>query len=226
MATEPEAKAGPLPSGLAKRYVRYVVGFGIAVGVGLAPFLGKVAGLDTLISLFPENLRGSLIPFSAFLMGLVAVAIQFYSGETSSRSLLRKRFRASLIALLVGLAALVTLYSFLIVPYPILYGEKTTPIVISFSRTKACNCPAEDSDLRCIQKITPNEAKIEECWGSGPIRRSRLLLSLSYLLVTGGFGGLIGLLLLQEEARKKQKRRSRKTAAPSPPAPASPHRTS
>jgi hypothetical protein len=226
METDPEKQAGPLPSALARRYVRYVIGFGVAVGVGLAPFLGKIAGLDTLLSLFPESLRSSLIPFSSFLMGLIAVVIQFYSGEAIPRALLRKRFRASLIALLVGLLALITLYGQLIVPYPILGGEKTEPIVISFSRTSACRCQSSDSDVHCLQKITPKETKIEDCWGSGPLRLSRLLLRLSYLLVTGGFGGLIGLLLLQEDAKKKQKRRPRKVAAPKTPDPTPPHGTS
>lgn len=226
MAADTEQKTPPLPTALARRYVRYVVGFGVAVGVGLAPFLGKVPGLDTLLSLFPQELRYSLIPFSAFLMGIVAVAIQFYSGEASGRTLLRKRFRASLIALLIGLAALVILYSSLVVLYPILHGEKTLPIVISFSRTSTCGCPAAISNLSCLQKITPNPAKVEDCWGSGAIQRSRLLLSLSYLLVTGGFGGLIGLLLLQEEAKKKQQRRPRKAAAEKTPAPTPPQGTS
>lgn len=212
MTADAEKQAGPPPTALARRYVRYVVGFGVAVGVGLAPFLGMVPGLNALLSLFPEELRSSLIPFSAFLMGIVAVAIQFYSGETLPRALLRKRFRASLIALLIGLIALITLYTFLIVPYPILHGETTSPIVISFSRTSTCLCPRSMSDLRCLQEITPSRSKIEDCWGSGAIQRSRLLLSLCYLLVTGGFGGLIGLLLLQEEAKKKQQPRSRKAA--------------
>ncbi|MFL6237758.1 MAG: hypothetical protein ACJ76N_31870 [Thermoanaerobaculia bacterium] len=139
-------------------------------------------------------------------MGIIAVTIQFYSGETVPRALLRKRFKASLIVLLIGLVALITLYTFLVVPYTTLHGETTSPIVISFSRTSACLCPPSMSDLRCLQAITPNPAKVADCWGSGAIRRSRLLLSLSYLLVTGGFGGLIGLLLLQEEAQKKQRR--------------------
>jgi heme/copper-type cytochrome/quinol oxidase subunit 4 len=213
MATEAEKQAGPLPTAHARRFVRYVVGFGVAVGVGLAPFLGKIPGLDALISVFPEELRNSLIPFSAILMGIVALAIQFYSGETLPRAFLRKRFRASLIILLIGLATLITLYSFLIVSYPILHGEKRLPIVISFSRTQTCLCPASFSDLRCLQEITPSPVKIEDCWGSGAIQRSRLLLSFCYLLVTGGFGGLVGLLLLQEDAQKKQRRRPRKAAA-------------
>ena len=77
------------PTPLAQRYVRYVVGFGVAVGVGLAPFLGKVPGLDVLARLFPPDLKSTLIPFSAFLMGLIAVAIQYYSAESISRPVLR-----------------------------------------------------------------------------------------------------------------------------------------
>ena len=62
----------PGPTPIARRYVSYVVGFGVALGIGLAPFLGKVAGVDALLNLFPRSLHGSLIPLSAFLMGFIA----------------------------------------------------------------------------------------------------------------------------------------------------------
>jgi hypothetical protein len=213
MAADPEKQVGPLPSALARRYVLYVGGFGLAVGFGLAPFLGKIPGLDALLTIFPESLRSFLIPLSFFLMGVVALVIQFYSGETLSRTLLRKRFLWSLIALLIGFAMLLTLVNFLVIPFSIDHGGKTVHVLISFSRTTACPCPRSDSDSSCLRKISLNPVKIEDCWGSGAIQRSRLLLSLCYLFVIVDFGALIGLLLLQEDAKKKQQRRPRKTAA-------------
>ena len=227
METGPEEQAGPLPSALARRYVLYVGGFGLAVGFGLAPFLGKIPGLDALLSIFPESLRSFLIPLSIFLMGLVALVIQFYSGEAISRTLLRKRFRWSLIALLIGFATLLTLVDFLVIPFQTDHGTQTVHVLISFSRSTACLCPRSDSDSTCLRKISLNPAKIEDCWGSGAIQRSRLLLSLSYLFVIVDFGGLIGLLLLQEEAKKKQRRRPPKAAVASKASDSSPpHGTS
>jgi hypothetical protein len=225
VAKDPE-KAVALPTLLARRYVRYVVGFGVAVGLGLTPFIGKIPGLDTVSSMIPDTLQGSFIPIAALAMGLVAVVVQFYSGETIQRAAVRRRFNFSLIFLTAGLVIFLVLYAQLVVPVPILNGASTTPIVISFSRTNNCGCKTTDEDIDCIKAASFDPAKIERCWGSRPIRWSKLLLRLSYLTVTVGFGALIGLLLLQEEARRKQKRRPRKAAAPSPPAPAPPQGTS
>ena len=188
------------PTPLAQRYVRYVVGFGVAVGVGLAPFLGKVPGLDVLARLFPPELKSTLIPFSAFLMGLIAVAIQYYSRESISRPALKRRFTFSLIALVVGLFLLLTLYSFLVVQFPIEGGSSSVPVIVATSRTPECECKTSN-DLECLMEVSISPRAVEHCWGSRALKMSRLALSFSYLLVTGGFGALIGLLLLQEESR-------------------------
>src|SRR4051812_25046827 len=80
MTREQQTFSPPTP--LAKRFVRSVLGFGVGVGLGLAPFLGKlgVPGFSALLSLFPEALSAFLIPVSAFLMGMLAAVTQFYSG--------------------------------------------------------------------------------------------------------------------------------------------------
>ncbi|MFL6292114.1 MAG: hypothetical protein ACJ759_14565 [Thermoanaerobaculia bacterium] len=211
-------KKPDLPTPLARRYVRYVVGFGVAVGIGLAPFLGKVPGLDVLARLFPSDLRSILIPFSAFLMGLIAVAIQFYSGESIDRPILRRRFTRSLVVLLIGLLLLITLHNLLVVQFPINGGRSSIPVIVAQSRTKDCGCKSSD-DIECLVEISISPRAVERCWGSRPLKMSRLVLSLSYLLVTGGFGALIGLLLLQEESRRreaaeaKRSRRQIKTAS-------------
>lgn len=227
MATDPETDHRP-PTALARRYVRLVVGFGIGVGVGLAPFLGKIPGLDALITIFPQSFRGFLIPFSAFLMGLVAAAIQFYSGETINRRVLRRRFGISLGLLLMGLFLLFVFYSLFITPVPVKGGKATVPVIIAGPRLQGprCDCPPSYGDIQCIQELSFDLAAIETCWDAGSIRLRRMLLSLSYLAVTGGFGALIGLLLLQEEARKKQQRRPRKAAARAPSKPEPDHGTS
>jgi hypothetical protein len=227
MATGRKKAYGP-PTTLAHRYVRLVVGFGIGVGVGLAPFLGKVPGLDALITIFPRSFRGTLIPIAALLMGIVAAAIQFYSGETIRREVLRRRFGLSLGLLLMGLFLLFICYSFFITPVPVKGGRATVPVIIAGPRVQgpSCGCPPSYGTIQCIQELSFEDAAIETCWDAGMIKVRRMLLSLSYLAVTGGFGALIGLLLLQQEASKKQKRRPRKAAAPASPKPEPDHGTS
>jgi hypothetical protein len=217
MATDPEAghAAGAKPpTALARRYVQYVVGFGIAVGIGLSPFLGKIAGVDALLNLFPPPLRASLIPVSAFLMGLIAVAIQFYSSETLRPTVIRKRFGVSWLCLLAGLLLLFFLYGQFVVAVPSKGGKEVVPVVIGAVRIQggSCGCPPTAGTIECIQRLSVDPGAIETCWDAASIRFRSQLLSLSYLLVTGGFGALIGLLLLQEEAKKKQQRRPRKAA--------------
>lgn len=207
------------PTPLARRYVRYVVGFGVAVGLGLAPFLGKVPGVDVLARLFPPGLRSTLIPFSALLMGVIAVAVQYFSAESSSRPALRRRFTFCLVAVVAGLFLFLVLHDLLIVQFPIEGASSTLPVIVALSRTADCPCKSS-SDVECLGEISTNPRAIERCWGSRPLKMSRLALSLSYLFVTGGFGALIGLLLLQEESRRrgaaKAKRpRSQVKASPS-----------
>ena len=205
------------PTPLARRYVRYVVGFGVAVGIGLAPFLGKVPGLDVLARLFPPDLRSTLIPFSALLMGVIAVAVQYFSTESISRPALRRRFTFSLAAVVAGLFLFLVLHDFLVVQFPIEGGGSTLPVIVALHRTEDCPCKTS-SDIECLSQISANPRAVERCWGSRPLKMSRLVLGFSYLLVTGGFGALIGLLLLQEESRRrgaKAKRPRSQAKAPS-----------
>jgi hypothetical protein len=228
MATKGE-KTYAMPSAMSQRYVKLLVGFLIAVPIGLAPVLGKVAGVDVLLNLFPRSSRGGLIIFSAFLMGAIAAGIQFYSGEILARTSIRKWFRNTSVFLLVVFALLFVFYSLYIEPVPIEHGEKTVAVILGSSRIYGppCDCAPTDNPIRCIHKLgVGNEAAIETCWDATSIRQRRLLLHSSYLLVMGSIGALIGLLLLQGEARKRQKRRPRKTAIPASPKPEPPHGTS
>lgn len=191
-----------VPTPLARRFVSYVVGFGIAVGIGLSPFLGKVPGVDALLDVFPRSLWSTLIPLSVFLMGFIAIVVQFYSGETIRRTTIRRRFKWGLGGLLAGLALLIVFHNLLVVTVPFAGGEKTAPFLIGFSRRADCDCtPSTVSDAECVKQLSFDVTKIETCWNTG---LSRPILQLSYLLLTGGFAALVGLLLLQMEARRQE----------------------
>src|SRR5882724_5196164 len=80
---EPNKSAQSPPTRTAKKFVRYMVGFGVSVAVGLAPYLGTlhVPLFSSLLDLIPEPIRGTVIPLSAALMGVVAVIVEWYGWE-------------------------------------------------------------------------------------------------------------------------------------------------
>ena len=198
-----------LPSTLAGRYTRYVAGFGVAVPLGLAPFLGmvRVPGFSALLELFPQGTRTFLIATSAMLMGFVAIGIQFYAGETIRRGLVAKRFKATLILILISFFALVVIYSIRVLKVHDPATGEDQPVILGWSRlseAEGCGCPDAVGDEACAEGLAYD---LRTCWPHhGQVS---LALHLLYMVLTGGFGALIGLLLLQEEAKRQQKAKRR-----------------
>lgn len=199
-----------LPTWLAKRFVRYMVGFGVAVAIGMAPFLGTLdlPLFAPLLAMFPDSLRGTAIPLSSFVMGLVAIAVQFAAGEVVSRKGLRRWFVRTLVLIVGGVVLLLVLYSELVTVIPDVAkvdgeGTRYVALVTGLSRQPHCTCEPTLSDAACIREI--GFANVAACWGDAQVRRSGLALTLVYLLLMGGFGALVGLLLLQEKGRRQGK---------------------
>jgi hypothetical protein len=205
------------PTDLARRYVRYVRGFGVSIAIGLAPFLGKVKlpGFSALLEAVPFQIQDSLIPLSAFLMGLVAVAVQFYAGEQVAPARIRSLFGAGLVVLVAGLVLFIVFSTSFVERQK--FGDQSVGVIVSDSRLPppGCHCPRTLDDKACIQQLSLDEAALDSCWGGPSLRRRKLALSVTYLLLTGGFASLIGLLLLQEGSRGR-----RGGARAAPPAPA------
>jgi hypothetical protein len=222
-----ESDAPQPPTPLAKRFVRYLMGFGVGVTAGVAPFLGllEVPGFEALLQLFPESLRPSLIPLSAFLMGLVAVGVQFLHHETASRASLRRWFLVAFAAVAAGFVWLAVVYDTLVIRIDIPAADTVFTEVIAPRRLPppACPCATGVSDEECIREYL-HPSRIENCWGNRALRRSKAMLRGAYLLLTGGFGALIGLLLLREpDASRKRSGTEpprRRARPPRPPRPA------
>lgn len=203
---------GP-PTLLARRYVAYLVGFGVAVATGAAVFLGmsRIPLFSPLLSILPERQRDLLLPLSSFLVGLVALAVQFYSGERIMRDRLRRRFGVGLVLLLVGLLVLLTLTSLYVeeVQPPGLPDEPQPEKLIFISglwQRADCECGSVSLE-KCMEGLAYDPGL---CWSDLSVGFSTLSLSLSYLAVIGGFGALVGLLLLQETARRQEAARKHK----------------
>jgi hypothetical protein len=198
------------PTPLARQYVRLVVGFSVGVGLGMAPFLGalKVPGFKDLLSLYPDDLRDPLVATGAFLMGVVAVVIQFYAGEQVSRNDVRRLFRRTLIVVGVALVLLVVLW----VQYVLLVPTTGEPasFIVAGDRLPTCPCDAAISKIECVQRLGARPGGVSRCWSDEAAKWVSLALFASYFLLTGGFGALIGLLMLQKAAKQQEAGRAAK----------------
>jgi len=195
---------------VARRLVLYVCGFGVAAGVGMAPFLGKVKvpGFEAMLQLFPWQLQDVLIPLSSFLMGLVAAGVQFYAGEKVAKPRIRLLFRAGLSAMVLGFLLFIVLY-FEFVRFPSFGNTRSVAVIVSDTRFPSpdpCGCKPATPDEACIQELSLAPEAIDSCWGGPSLRRRKLLLAMSYLCLMGGFAALIGLLVLQVPGQEKQQR--------------------
>lgn len=196
-----------LPTKTARRFVFYVVGFGVAVGVGLAPYLGKldIPLFSPLLDLIPANLQDTLIPLSTALMGVVAVAIQWYGSEHLSKRWLRRNFGLALIGAVALFLTLVAVHSLVVIRVPVDGATHTVAVLIGWDeRPTAEPCGKRISDAECVQKVTLDPAQIESFWGSRSMRRAQLALTFLYLGFTGAFAWLVGLLVLLPQSSKDE----------------------
>jgi len=198
---------GKAPTRLSRRFVRYVIGFGVSVAIGLAPYLGAldVPLFVPVIRLFPETLKDAALPLSAALMGIVAVVVQWYGSEGLSRARMKRLFWRAMMATLVALAAVFVVHTLVVVSVPIEGGQESVTFLVGFSRPVREPCGAEVSDSECIRLLTFDQTRIEAFWGDRQMRLARLAALGSYLLFTGFFASLVGLLLVREEERHREK---------------------
>jgi len=195
---------------------RYILGFGVTLSIGLAPFLGKVKvpGFVALLEVVPLQLQDALIPLSAFLMGLIAVAVQFYAGEDIAPGYIRSLFGGGLATVVVGLILFTTLSSYFVERQE--FGSQSVGVLVTDSRRPGCACSPQDDNNACIKQLSLAEEALDSCWGGPSFQRRKLSLSLTYLFLTGGFASLIGLLLLQMRNRPRRKRIDAKPAPATP----------
>ena len=193
------------PTPVARKLVRYILGFGVGVGIGLAPYLGllNVPLFKPLLALIPESIQNTVIPLSSALMGTAAVVTEFYGGEYISRARLRRLFKRTLLIAIVAFIILIVIHTFVVVTIPILGGKESVSFVVGFTRPNKPPCSAEISDAACLKLLTLDTSEIESFWGDKQIRFAKGLLIITYLLFTGAFGAIIGLIVIRDKVKTK-----------------------
>jgi hypothetical protein len=197
------------PTHVTRRWVRLVVGFGVGVTVGLAPYLGAVDVplFRPLLSLYPVTLQGRLIPLSAFVMGVMAVVIQWHGGERLSARWLRRAFRGWTYGAVVSLLALMILRAGFVVDIPLDGGRQNAAFVVGWSRLEGCPCAQQDDAVCISETLTLNPTQLGRCWNARSLRGEEFLLQLTYLVLLSCFGTLVGLVVLREAAEGRGSRR-------------------
>src|SRR5882672_10474256 len=87
-----------------QKYLRYVLGFGVTLVVGLAPILGRkgIPGFTPLSAIFPLNIKDGVIVIASVLLMAPAIAVQFFSGDAIAKKRLGWAFAAVFVALVIG----------------------------------------------------------------------------------------------------------------------------
>lgn len=182
-------KGSPPPSTL-KRFMWYVLSFGVSAGLGLAPFLGnkKVPGFRALLDLFPTQIQDELIPISAFLMGLVALAIHFYSGERVRTASLKRWFKLGFAGMLGLLLALFVIYKIFVVRLEMPAIKRSVAVLVGWSPLDSCDCRKLRLGKKlCVKRVSVRPEAIEACWGERPDHAGRASIVAS---LSDPYGGL------------------------------------
>jgi hypothetical protein len=197
----------PPPPSLTRSWIRLLLGFTVSVAIGLAPYLGrvKVPLFDSLLTLIPDSIQNTVLPLSAALMGIVAVVVQWYGGARLSQGWLDRYFKLTLVIVVLSFVALFVVHTFVVVKVEYLGGKGSKTFLVGFVRPDGEPCTSKMSDPECIKHLTLDDAAVESYWGSGQVRLSRLALIAPYLIFTGMFGMLVGLLLLRDQMLQAQR---------------------
>jgi hypothetical protein len=204
----------PKPPPVVGRWIRSMLAFGVSVAVGLAPLLGSkiVPHFFPLLDLLPEELRDSLIAVTSALMGLVAIGVQWFSGEELDRATRRKTLRRCVAASFLGVLVFYNLT--ILTVTPVKYGDpknqSTATFLIGLIRPYKEPCTDRVmSDEACIDKVGLDQSLITGFWGNANVTFSKLALAATYLTFILGFASAVGIVMYPDggvHAQKADKR--------------------
>ena len=188
-----------LPSA-AVQWMQYLLGFGVSVGIGLAPYLGlkQVPFFTPMLSFIPLYIREIAIPLSSAAMGIVAVYIQWYASTQASKGWTKRAFPRVLGAT-VGLLLLLAVLEMLTVERIFVAASnppQTASVVVGFGYPNKAPCGGVSRSYCIENRLGVNPASIETYFGAAQVKVAQILLVLSYTLFMSSFGVIVGLLVI------------------------------
>jgi hypothetical protein len=191
-----------------RKYLRYMIAFGVSVAIGLSPLLGNVniPGFTAILTLFPLSLRSTVIPFAAFIMALPALAVQFYALDRSKLGTLRRWFKYAIGSALLAAVALFIGFMQVVVAAVPPGTDQTLRYVIGPEMRSKCPCVAKSLEIeQCIgQAITADPVQVEGCYPRSAVQFNKTIISLIYFAMMASFGTAIGVLILREGVKHAQ----------------------
>lgn len=208
MSTDPDPKqnstvpAGTVPS-IAASWVRYVVGFGVSVAVGLAPYLGRlhVPLFTPMLFLLPESVQGIAIPLSAASMGIVAVWVQWYGSQRLRPDWVGTWFVRTIIVCFVSLFLIAAIEMTAVVRVDVPSVDQVASFAVGPLNPNTPPC-VNLSRQDCIKHaLSLDPAQIESHFGETQANFTKLALVIVYTTFMTMFGILVGLMMLGRPAK-------------------------
>jgi hypothetical protein len=199
----------PAPTPPARRYINYMLSFGISVGIGLSPLLGKlnIPGFSSILSLYPTSLAGIVIPFAAFLMSVPALAVQYYGMEITEGTVLNRWFTRALLSHVVLLITGVAFYLFLVVRVPVEAGKDYATYAVGFQQRPSSPCASQSLKVCIGRQVSFDPGSVEALFPDWQVSLSKLILSVNYCVIMLSLGALVGILILRENLLLRGARR-------------------
>jgi hypothetical protein len=185
---------------LAAQFIRYVLGFSISVGLGLAPYLGKleVPGFSPMLSLIPDSLQDTAIPLSSAVMGIVTIWVQWHGSVRPGNARLSIWFMRTLKICTIALFVLIAIELLAVVRLDIPAVNRTVAFAIGpiHPHTPPCEILGRSE---CIKyKLSLDESHINSYFGETQANCTKLMLVLTYVIFMSSFGMLIGILMVKQ----------------------------
>jgi len=195
-----------LPSPL-RYYATFIGAYCVAVGAGLAPFLGAkhFPGFTAIGQLFPMNMQRGLVAFATFLMLIPIITVQFYADDDVRRSNLNRMFVVFLPLLLILPFVLYYFFSMYVVQVDFEGGQRSASYVVGSQMLSDCPCVAQRLRMtRCIGPVlSANPAEVTACYEETEINGRRVTLAIPYLLLMLSMGAAVALIVMKRIQRKK-----------------------
>jgi hypothetical protein len=196
----PPSKLIPLtPAG--RKYLRYILSFGVTLGAGLAPIWGGevIPGFHAILDVFPRDLL-DVIPFVSLPISALALVVQFFFGESMQPRRLKTAFIVTFMMLIVLVLITYIVYKAVVIRIEVPAAHKKVAYLVGSKPLPTCECAKRGLEIRgCIGiAISANPDEVAACFSREEISRRSTLLSVLYMLVMFSFGMLVGLLILKE----------------------------